>query len=462
MTPQLQQAIKLLQLSRLELLDLVQQELEENPVLEESLEQDESKDLTQVELQENENSPDDISDEFREISGGSDILQDVGWDNYLDGYNSASGEQYNDEDRRVDNYLTKKESLFEHLEWQLHMSQFSEEESRIGLEIIGDIDDDGYLRTPLEEIATICSVTVENVENVLRKIQEFDPPGVAARNMQECLMEQIRQLGLSGSLVDLIVKDHLTDIEAKRYKQIAKALKVSVNEVIAVTKVISGLNPKPGLAFETGDVEYISPDVYVYKIDGEYVVVLNDEGLPMLHISPYYSDVRAKGMGSEAEEYVNEKTKAAFWLIKSIQQRQRTILKTAKSIVKFQREFFDYGIEYLKPLILKDVAEDISMHESTISRVTTNKYMHTPQGIFEMKYFFNSGISTGDGDFVASESVKKKIRELIDGENPAKPYSDLTLAKILSDANINIARRTVTKYREMMRIGSSSERRKSF
>ena len=267
---------------------------------------------------------------------------------------------------------------------------------------------------------------------------------------------------MQGSIVDFILRDHLKDLETRRYKQISRALGVSIQDILTAAKVISGLDPKPGHIFAHDDVQYISPDIFVYKVGDDYIVTLNDEGLPMLRINPYYSDAKVKEMDSGTGEYVSDKMRSAIWLIKSIHQRQRTIFKAAKSIVKFQREFFEKGIEFLRPLVLRDVAEDIGMHESTISRVTTNKYMHTPQGIFEMKYFFNSAISITGGEFIASESVKRKIKELIEAEDPRKPLSDQTLAEMLAAGSINIARRTVTKYREMLRLGSSSERKRMF
>jgi RNA polymerase sigma-54 factor len=269
---------------------------------------------------------------------------------------------------------------------------------------------------------------------------------------------------MHGTLVETVISGHLKDLENRKYKQIAKAVGCDVEDILLAAKIISSLDPQPGRLYGQDDVHYISPDIFVHKIGEEYVVVLNDEGLPNLRINPLYSGEWKANLqaDSKVEEYVSDKMRSAMWLIKSIHQRQRTIFKTAKSIVKFQREFFDKGIEYLKPLVLRDVAEDIGMHESTISRVTTNKYMQTPQGLFELKYFFNSGISTNGGDFIASESVKNKIREIVESEDPRKPYSDQCLAELLLAHNINIARRTVTKYREMLRIGSSSERKRFF
>jgi len=465
MTPQLQQAIKLLQLSRIELQELVSQELEENPILEESLEDESQKEIALVEVQELEPPPLAESEQFKEVTAGSETIREMDWDSYLDGYNYSSGEmQYSDDEDRpsFENLLTKKGTLVDHLLWQLNLSKFDEAETRIGAEIIGNIDEDGYLRSTVEDIARSCECEEDTVASVLSRIQDFDPPGVAARDLRECLLVQVQQLGLQGSVVDLILRSHLKDLETRRYKQIARALNVSLQDILTAAKVISSLDPKPGHIFASEDIHYISPDIFVYKVGDDYVVVLNDEGLPSLKINPFYSESRVKEMDSGVEEYVSDKMRSAMWLIKSIHQRQRTILKAAKSIVKFQREFFEKGIEHLRPLVLRDVAEDIGMHESTISRVTTNKYMHTPQGIFEMKYFFNSAISVSGGDFIASESVKRKIKELIEAEDPRKPLSDQTLAEMLATGNINIARRTVTKYREMLRIGSSSERKRLF
>lgn len=466
MTPQLQQAIKLLQLSRLELQDLVCQEMEENPVLEESLELEEPMEQEQLEQSEKEEAPSNEDTGFQEVKAGEETLRDTDWDSYLEGYNFSAGEQYYDDEERpsYENILTRKGTLVDHLMWQLSLARISDAEAEVGAEIIGNIDEDGYLRATVEEIARSRGVEDAVVEACLKKIQEFDPMGVGARDLRECLLIQVAQLDMGGSVVEGILKDHLHDLEARKYKQIAKALGVDINDILMGARIIAGLDPKPGRIYGSDDVHYISADIFVYKIGEDYVVMLNDEGLPNLRISPFYSgDAKAAGQVDEkAEEYINDKVRSAMWLIKSIHQRQRTIYKVAKSIAKFQRDFLDKGIEYLRPLVLRDVAEDIGMHESTISRVTTSKYMQTPQGLFEMKYFFNSGISTGEGDFIASESVKNRIKEIVEAEDPRKPYSDQRIADLLSASSIHIARRTVTKYREMMRIGSSSERKRHF
>jgi len=463
MTPQLQQAIRLLQLTRLELQDLVRQELEENPLLEESNEQAETSEPDTLETAEQELQPEQDATEFHEVETGDETLRD--WDSYLDGYNYSAGEQYSGDDERpsFENLLTRQGTLIDHLLWQLHMGQYSEMDVRVGEVIIGNVDESGYLRASLPEIATASNATEEDVQDVLECIQEFDPSGVAARDLRECLLIQARFLGMKGSPVEGILLDHLSDLEKRNYKQIARSLGIDVNQVLIAAKIIAGFDPRPGSSFNSEDVHYISPDIFVHKVGDDYVVMLNDDGLPNLKVSTQYSDARSNGsIDSQAEEYINDKMRSAVWLIKSIQQRQRTIYKVAKSIIRFQREYFDSGIEYLRPLVLRDIAEDIGMHESTISRVTTNKYMQTPQGLFELKYFFNSGLSTSEGDFVASESVKSRIKEIVEKEDQKKPLSDQKLAEILSEEGINIARRTVTKYREVLKFGSSSERKRHF
>ncbi len=463
MTPQLQQAIKLLQLTRIELQDVVRQELEENPVLEEEVDTEETGDAESTDSVEKDVEPGSDADDFHEVETGDDTLRD--WDSYLDGYNYSSGEQYSGDDDRpsFESMLTRKGTLIDHLLWQLHMGHFLPEEVRIGEEIIGNIDEGGYLRSSLEEISQICSVAEAEIVPVLGRIQEFDPVGVGARDLRECLLIQARFLGMQGSLVERILLDHLKELETRNYKQISRDLGVDLNQVFIATKIIAGLDPWPGRVFGSDEVHYISPDIFVSKVGDDYVVMLNEEGLPNLKVSPFYAEARTNGsVDSRAEEYIGEKIRSALWLIKSIQQRQRTIYKVAKSIIRFQREFLDYGIEYLRPLVLRDVADDIGMHESTISRVTTNKYMQTPQGLYELKYFFNSGLATSGGDFVASESVKIRIREIIEKEDQQKPFSDQKIAEMLMGETVNIARRTVTKYRELMRIGSSSERKRHF
>ncbi len=464
-TPQLQQAIKLLQLTRIELVDLINQEIKENPLLEEEEELkdsgEEGSGIDQVAeevVQEIEHTP--------EVKCEGEGIEEFDWENYFENYNLSTFERQVKEDGEerpnFENFITKKTTLSDHLNWQLELSNFTEEEKRIGSLIIGNLDDDGYLKLPLEEISNEANVSVEFVEDVLRRIQHFDPVGVGARDLRECLLIQLEQIDNRDPIAEKIVSDYLSLLKNRNYMAIAKRLGVSVERVTRAAKLISRLEPKPGRPYSGEIVQEIIPDVYVYKVEGEYVVYLNDEGIPKIRISPFYRDILSniRSAPENDKRYIQEKLRSAIWLIKSIHQRQRTIYKVAKSIVKFQREFLDNGINFLKPLVLRDVAEDINMHESTISRVTHNKYMYTPQGIYEFKFFFNSGIASRHGELLASESVKNLIKEIISKEDPRKPYSDEQLVQILKGMNINIARRTVSKYREMMKILSSNERRK--
>ena len=468
MTPQLQQAIKLLQLSRLELVDLVRQELEENPILEETGDQalDEEEGISESERFDDsvgEELP--VQDASPEVSGESEGLADIDWQSYLEGYSigGTTADNYEeDEDRpSYESLLTKGTSLAEHLLWQLGLSRIHPRDCHIATELIGNIDEDGYLKVPLEEIAGEASANVSDVERILGLVQKFDPAGVGARSLQECLLIQVRQLDMQDSLVEIMLRDHIDSIEARRFNAIAKDLEIAVDDVLAAIRFISTLDPHPGRAYGQEDVHYVLPDIFVQRIGDEYVVTLNDEGLPNLRINSFYRSALSggKAVDSKTGEYIQEKMRGAVWLIKSIHQRQRTIYKVTKSIVKFQKDFFDRGIDYLMPLVLRDVAEDIEMHESTISRVTTNKYVQTPQGLYELKYFFNSSINTTGGDFIASESVKSRIKEIVAEENPKKPFSDQKIVELLEKKGISIARRTVTKYREMIGIRSSSERK---
>jgi len=319
------------------------------------------------------------------------------------------------------------------------------------------------LKATVEEIASLDGEESLFVESVLKKIQEFDPAGVAARDLKECLMIQARVLGITHVLLEKILSDHLRDLETKNYHYIARKLKVTLSEVLEAVSMISQMDPKPGLAYNEDKDQYIIPDVFVFKLGDEYKIILNEDGLPRLRISNFYREILGgvNGAAKKAacKEYIKERIQSATWLIKSIQQRQRTIYRVAESIIKFQKEYFDKGIQYLKPMVLRDVAEDVEMHESTISRVTTNKYMHTPRGIFELKYFFNSSIQKTSGDSIASKSVQEEIKKIIMAEDKKKPLSDSEIVDILKKSGISIARRTVAKYREMMGILPSSKRK---
>ena len=464
MTPQLQQAIKLLQLSRAELAEVVQKELESNPVLEEGQDPADDRELDDKEMEEAQEEP---APQETFVDPEDDGNQAIDWQTYFGDYNSeGSPEEFpdNEEAPYYENVLTKKTSLADHLLNQIRLSKINDEERGIAAEIIGNIDEKGYLQATLEEIAAATHASPEAVEHVLRMVQELDPPGIGSRNLRECLLRQMESRTIDNPVAKAILENHFEDLENRKYPQIAKALDISVEEVHEAIKVIASLEPFPGRAFSQEDTHYIIPDIFVYKVEDDYVVVLNDDGLPNLRINSFYRDALAKGKEIDAEigDYIQEKMRSAIWLIKSIQQRQRTIYKVTRSIVKFQRDFFDYGIEYLKPLVLRDIAEDIQMHESTISRVTTNKYVQTPRGTFELKYFFNGSINTTDGNSVASESVKNKIEEIVASEDARKPYSDQKIVELLKESGIEIARRTVTKYREMLNIGSSTERKRYF
>jgi RNA polymerase sigma-54 factor len=467
MTPQLQQAIKLLQLSRMELMDVVREELEENPVLEEGQDTPEEKTLTEDELTA-EAHEEHAPESAKEVEGDRDGMSDIDWKTYLESYSlggTTADSSEDDEDRpSFENLLTRKPSLADHLLWQLSLSPLENSDRAIATEIIGNVDEDGYLQASVDELAVQFGYDSAQIEKVLSAVQDFDPPGVASRNLQECLLKQVKLLGMSDDLVGIILRDHLDELENRRYQVIARALQVPLDEVFGAAKFISGLDPRPGSQYGQEDVHYIIPDIFVHKVTDEYVVVLNDEGLPNLRINSFYRNALSGSaqVDEKAGEYIQEKLRGALWLIKSIHQRQRTIYRVTKSIVKFQRDFFDHGVAYLKPLVLRDVAEDIEMHESTVSRVTTNKYVQTPQGLFELKYFFNSGINTTEGDSVASESVKSKIKGIISVENTRKPYSDQKIVEMLHDQGIDIARRTVTKYREMLGVGSSTQRKRLF
>lgn len=465
MTPQLQQAIKLLQLSRLELVNLVQQELQENPVLEEGLETEE---VSNAEVEREVEAPDAPQPESpegpaeREASDAEKIA-DIDWQNYMESNPQTSFSEARDDGDRpsMESLLSRRPSLAEHLEWQLQLSTFSPEEREAAQWIIGNLDEDGYLREGLEDVGRQSGLPIETLEAALAKIQAFDPAGVAARDLRECLLLQMDVLAIDDPLVRRIVEECLEQLQKRDLRGIARTLGIPITEVAAAARVIGHLEPWPGRAFGGEDPVYITADIHVVKLGDEYHVLLNEDGLPKLRINNLYREVlqRGNGVAKDTKDYVQDKVRSAIWLIKSIHQRQRTIYKVMQSILRHQREFFDRGINFLKPLNLRDVADDIEMHESTVSRVTSNKYVHTPQGIFELKYFFNSSISRIDGDALASESVKERIRKIISAEDPRRPLSDQRIAEMLKAANIDIARRTVTKYREALNILSSTRRR---
>jgi len=465
MTPQLQQAIKLLQLSRLELETTIQQELQENPVLEVlEVEEELPKEVSREEEKQETSAAESSAD--RESAGtasDADKIADLDWQNYMDAYpQTGMSVARDDDDRRsFEATYTRRETLAQHLEWQIQLSDLDEEERCAAGWIVGNLDDDGYLKAGLDELVRQSGVERAIVERALRKVQGMDPSGVAARDLRECLLLQLEALELRDPLVVRLADEYLDLLQKRDLRRIARECGVGLDEVVAASQVIARLEPRPGRAFGGDDPIYIVPDIYIHKLGDDFHIVLNEDGLPKLRINNVYRDVLARDreVARDTREYVRDKVRAAVWLIKSIHQRQRTIYKVMESIIRYQREFFEKGIAYLRPLNLRDVADDIGMHESTVSRVTTNKYAHTPQGIFELKYFFNSSISRVNGEAIASETVKEKIRKIIANEDSRRPLSDQRIAEMLKSANIDIARRTVTKYREAMNILSSTRRR---
>jgi RNA polymerase sigma-54 factor len=470
MTPQLQQAIKLLQLSRLELVTAVQQEMVENPCLEELAEEEASSTSeseapssaeTEAGSASEEPAAPDSSEEDAKEPTAEEMIGDVDWESYMESRPQTSLAPGDDERPSLEDRLVPGTSLSDHLLWQLGFVELTEDEQGVAILIIGNLDENGYLDEDLEAIATSVHVPLELAERVLLRIQTFDPVGVGARSLSECLLTQAHFSSIDDPLVLRIITHHLDLLQRKDYRGIARIEEVTVEDVAVAARVIGSFEPRPGRQYTTEAPAYITPDIYVHKVGDEYHVVLNEDGLPKLRVSSAYRSVlnRNNGAAKETRDYVRERLRSAVWLIKSIHQRQRTIVKVMESIIRFQRDFFDRGSEYLRPLNLRDVAEDIGMHESTVSRVTTAKYAQTPHGINELKFFFNSRIQTADGESIASESVKEKIREIIRNEDPRHPFSDQRIAEILSKASINIARRTVTKYREALRILSSTRRR---
>jgi len=461
LTPSLQQAIKLLPMSTLELADLLNQEVVENPLLEEVPTED---------LQAAEAAP------ATEKEGTEAAKTDKGdsWDDadyeyffgdYLDdGYKPRAPQEVK-ELPPIENTLSTSSSLTDHLEWQLSLQTDAEDIRTIGEAIIGNLDDDGYLVASVDEIAAMGPWPVADVERALALIQGFDPIGVAARDLQECLTLQIKHLRLEGTPTEKIVTEHLRLLHNHQMPDLARKLGLSIEELKHHVEIIQHLDPKPGSRFNPQPSQYVIPDVYIIKVEEQYVAVLNEDGLPQLRISPTYRRLLDKGAAENNDEtraYVKDKFRSALWLIKSVEQRQKTIHKVATSICTFQRDFLDHGIEHLRPLVLRDVANDIGMHESTVSRVVTNKYMHTPQGVFEMKYFFHSGISSSYGDAVSSVTIKNRIKKIIEGEDPKKPLSDSKIVNILQREGLMLARRTIAKYREELKIPTSNQRKVLF
>ena len=464
-TPMLQQAIKLLQLSRMELAQEIRQEMVENPLLEELLEEE----LDEKEEEENPVDPslDSIGQTQEEPPSEkeSDPLEyEQDWENYIQNNLSQGSSADNYTERPSIEATYKREpSLADHLFWQLNLSVDSDLDKFIGSAIIGNIQNDGYCVAELEEIAQISQTSEEEVLRVLRIIQTFEPNGVGAQTLQDCLLIQAKALPERLPPVETLIENYLERLNERYYQKIASELKIKVEEIIEAVKVIKTLDPKPGLQFSSEGFDYVIPDLVVVKGEAGYDVLLSDDGLPNIQISPYYRHLLKNTSEPKTKEYLKKKYQSAEFLIKSIDKRRQTIYKVGNSIVKLQIEFLDHGVSHLKPMVLKDVARDIEMHESTVSRITTNKYIDTPQGIFELKFFFHSGIKSfiGNND-MSSIRVKKMIEEIVKSENPQKPLTDDEMVVALGKRNAKIARRTVTKYRKELSILPASKRKKIY
>lgn len=476
LTPALQQAIRMLQLSRAELSEMVRDELLNNPLLEESSEmgQEREEPVTSLEMQEGlqanltSDTPSPAQEELSATEASNSKDDGFDWEGYLQqqqytGSMPSTGVRPGEDLPDFEQSVSSPESLSEHLMWQARLAGFSDHQEQIAEQIIQNLSPAGYYQGPgLAALATTMNASVLEVEQVLRRVQHFDPISIGARNLAEALWIQIHNpdARIDDPLVATIVREHLGDLERRAYTKIARDTGEELEEVYEAVKTILSLEPRPARAYNTETSQYVIPDVYIQKVGDEFVVSLNDDGLPRLRVSSLYAS--AMQGGKDAKEYITERLRSAQWLIRSIQQRQQTMMKVSKSILKFQRDFFEKGPQHLRPLVLKEVAQDIDMHESTVSRVTTNKYVHTAQGIFELKYFFNAGIRRSDGDELASEAVKHRLKQIVDSEPAERPYSDQKLVELLAAEGITIARRTVAKYREQLGLASSSRRRRLF
>ncbi len=439
MTQELQQAIKILQLSSLELREYVQQQLESNPLIEEK--------------------EDDIeacpSEEGESLI--SQLIKNVEYSRGEYGYNNDSENDYS-----YENYVPSYTTLKDHLFFQLHIIIMPGQQRSIGEYIIESLNDNGYLTAGIQEIAEVFNVDGKMVERVLSVIQSFDPAGVGCRDLRECLMLQLEAKSIDDPIIREIVQNHLGNLGEKRFNHIAKELNISAAEVQRACDIIKTLEPKPGRAFQnTSDVKYIAPDVVVKQINDEFIVLVNDSAAPRLIINSYYRSILNNCEDQPGiSRYITGKLESALWLIKSIEQRRMTLYKVVNAIVEYQKEFFREGVKGLKPLTLKDIAVKVGVHESTVSRATSGKYVQTPRGIFELKFFFTSGVSSVYGEGISSESIKDTLKEMIDKEDPHKPVSDQRITDILNSRGINISRRTVAKYRDELGIASSGRRKR--
>ena len=467
MTPQLRQAIRLLQLNHLELEGALQAEIEQNPALEEDLSRGEAAEAPSPSLSATYEAAPPGEQDVTERVAIADHVGEVNWDDYANKFDSDfsfAGEAPPDDAPSQFDFISEKPGLTAHLQWQLTHSQLTEDEMEVALFIIGNLNRFGFLEVSLEEIARDCACDLATAEYVLETVQELDPPGIAARDVGESLLLQLARLPEAPSLAVEIVKNHLPLLASRNYRELMRLTGGQKNEVVAACDfIVKELTPYPGLPFSNETTKYIAPDVYVEKIDGDYYIRLNDDSLPVLTVSGDYRKMLKEGKKLSRDDrlYVAENVRNAEWFIKALQQRQRTIAKVMESILKFQYDFFERGPAYLKPMVLRDVAEDVGMHESTISRVTSNKYAQTPQGLFELKYFFSNAIPREGEESLAAESIKARILKMIQEEDKAHPLSDSEISARLAEDNIQLARRTIAKYREQMKIMPVKHRKSS-
>ncbi|PKL52065.1 MAG: RNA polymerase sigma-54 factor [Nitrospira bacterium HGW-Nitrospira-1] len=462
LTPQLQMAIKLLQMPQLELSQTITQELIENPFLEELSDVTSSEELTQEEKESLEETPQDTDDTELSLEklarlSTDDYFEERGADGRDLGYFTSGNVTH----PSYEYFLSTATDLFEHLIWQLRLSKESEEIREAAEFIIGNIDENGYLRITEEEISELSKADIETVKKALTLVQSFDPPGIAARDVRECLQLQLKSMKMQGALAERLIVDNLELVGKRKYQQLSKEYDVSVEDILSAVKVIESLDPKPAKKFFPASADYIIPDVFILKTDSGYQIVLNDESLPKIKINNYYQRLLKQKdcVPKEERQFLENKLRSAVWLLKSLDQRNRTIYRVTESILNFQRDFFDKGVNVLKPLNLKDIASELNLHESTISRVTSNKYLSCPRGIYCFKYFFSNAIS-GDSGELSSTSVKEMVREIISEEDRSAPHSDMRIVDIFKSRNITIARRTIAKYRDELKIRSQSQRRR--
>ncbi|XCN74264.1 MAG: RNA polymerase factor sigma-54 [Candidatus Electrothrix aestuarii] len=464
MTQQLRQAIKLLQLNRLELTNALHEEMAQNPMLEEV-----------VGVQETVSNPESLSAEEAqdsvELAASSQVAGDdpktvaeVDWEDYSNNFDSDfsfSREAPPSDAPSQFDFISAAPGLISFLEWQLSHLKLDEKDEDIARFILGSINGHGFFEASIEDICDYAGCSIEEAEGMLRLVQSLDPPGVAARDLRESLLLQLEREGMEDDLAYLLVADHLDELQTHNFTKIAAKIDYTAREVRNAFSVITSLNPYPGNEYSNEQTNYVVPDVYLHRLDGEFIIQLNNDGMPQLQLSAEYQELMKDKAGTDSKGYLTEQKRNAQNFINSVHYRQNSIYKVMKSLLKFQHDFFEQGPGHLKPLVLNDVAQDIGLHESTVSRITSNKYVHTPQGLYELKFFFSSAVTTTDGNLVASEVIKNRIRQLIQQEPPEKPLSDNLISEMLKEEGVNVARRTVAKYRDQMKILPVKHRRKS-